>query len=162
MTPSNSSNKPPPPALDAVTLSEEALKGFLAWMDAQPQNSQAGRRKHERYSYHCKGLIVTIDQGGYRCRCTAPIRNISNGGISLLHRAMIHVGRPCELQIRTPANQWIHATGKVAWARYVTQGIYEIGVQFDEEIDASPFKDAELPGAAVSSQRSAGGRQPGR
>ena len=51
----------------------------------------------------------------------------------------------------------------------VTQGIYEIGVQFDEEIDASPFKDAEPPGAAVSdqqsafiSQRSAGGRQPGR
>lgn len=125
---------------DSIKLNEEELESFLGWIDTQSCPSDVHRRKHERYAYRCKGLVVSIDQGNYQSILTAPIRNISNGGMAFLHRAMVHVGRSCRLQIRTPANRWIHITGKVVRARYVTQGIYEIGVQFDEEIDATQFK----------------------
>lgn len=124
---------------DSVTLSPEALDQLLDMMDCHPQTAGPTRRRHERYACRCKGLII-IDQSGYRSIFTVPIRNVSRGGIAFLHRAMIHTGTPCQLLIRTPANGWIQASGKARRSRYVQIGIYEIGLQLDEEIDPALFQ----------------------
>ena len=130
--------------IDSVRLSANELSQLLDEMDRQSETPRLTKRKHERIAFRCMGLVVMVDQNGFLSKLAVPTRNISCGGVAFLHRAMIHVGSPCQVRIRAPGNRWLKTSGQVVRSRYIRTGICEIGLKFDSEIDIGLFAEPDV------------------
>lgn len=69
-------------------------------------------------------------------RVTLPVatRNISRGGISILHSAFMHVGTQCEILLKVPGGTTQSISGVVRRCGHVSGRVHEIGIQFKEQI----------------------------
>ena len=64
-------------------------------------------------------------------------KNVSTSGICVLYRGYVHPGANCEVELITLYGSWLQVTGKVVRCRYVEDGMHEIGIKFDHEIDVT-------------------------
>ena len=63
-----------------------------------------------------------------------PLRNISAGGLSFLHRSMLHVGTTAAITIPHSNGKSLQRAGRVVRSRHVSGMVYEIGLQFDQPL----------------------------
>ena len=102
---------------------------------------QAAQRSSERHRYRLKGLVVHIRHPGAASATPylVPTRNISRGGVSLLHGGFVHIGTRCLAQLITVRGSWHNIVATVVRCRYIERGIHEVSLQFDEEVDPADF-----------------------
>lgn len=65
-------------------------------------------------------------------------RNLSAGGIGILHSSYVHAGTPCTVHIPLPTgtnSDSLPVRGKVVRCRHVRGTVHEVGIRFDEHID---------------------------
>ncbi len=83
--------------------------------------------------FHPGGTIVFL-----KLAC----RNISRGGIGLLHNAYIHPGTKCSVTIPLVSGGLKEIVGKVRRCVHVRGTLHELGVAFDTSIDLRQYLDA--------------------
>ncbi len=117
-----------------------------------PKNDS--RRSGERFTYRA-GVIpcMTFDTNGTRRQSVIYPRNISSGGISLVHRGYLHSGTEIHLVLRTRDGEPMIIKGLVRTCRHLSKMLHEIGVQFEEKLDPADFCEPDVIEAALAAAR---------
>lgn len=126
-------------AISSIKMMPTALNKLLDELDGNQIIPQLDHRKADRHRCRYTAIIVVVNQHGYQSVFMIPVRDISKSGVAFLHRSMLHRDTPCEIRFRAPNRQWVQISGKVVRSRYVRDMIYEIGLKFDEAVDADQF-----------------------
>lgn len=146
-----------------VTVAEPQLTLILNGLDKlDSRKPPRSRRLEQRLNFRRPAIAVRVTQPGGGVRdCVMPSRNLSVGGISLLHTAFLYKGTECRvlLRKRLGGEETLNAT--VSWCRLVTGKIHLLGLKFSHTIfvkhylesaecrdliDAAPTNPLELKG----------------
>jgi len=83
-------------------------------------------------------LILRAPEGDI-VRFLACSRDISEGGMSLLHGGFVHAGSPCVVRVPTLGGPHRDLPGSIVRCALVEGRIHELGVQFQNPVDTSEF-----------------------
>lgn len=98
------------------------------------------RRDTARVEYRVRDVPFSVNHpGGGVGRYIVLGRNLSTGGVSLLHSGYIHPGSECRLALTLPRGGAKTLIGTVVFCRHAAGKIHEVGVQFTEKIDVAEF-----------------------
>jgi len=124
---------------NTLNLSAERLAILMDELD-QMNDDATARRNHARLEYRKHSMAVEVFQpsGGSVVFCVA-CRNISRGGLSVLHSSYMHLGTKCRVKLRHKhqGDQWILAT--VAQCQHVTGRVHSVGMKFVREIEVNDY-----------------------
>ncbi len=100
-------------------------------------------RAHKRVQYRKQvKLVIDVEHpGGSVARFAVRSRNISTGGMGLLHGGFIYANSFCSTMLPRLDGQWVRIPSRVAWAKPVKGTIHEVGLQFEEKINIADFVD---------------------
>ncbi len=126
---------------------------------------QGNNRRHsDRVDYrsHEVGLEIVHPGGGVGRFLVYP-REISAGGISLIHGGFVHPHSRCKVQLTTTNGKKRLVTGRVAWCNHLRGPHHIMGIQFDIPLDLKLFLDrkdwpASLVAAMVNDSAQLAGR----
>ena len=157
---------------NSVNMTQHELERMLGELDRSQGDGGAGRKDRDfvRWQFRPMGVELRVDQtggGGVSSSATVRVacRNISRGGISLLHGSFIHVGSAVTVFLRNREQSTVPIAGSVVRCRHVRGMVHELGIRFNLPIDTKefvqrdPFSDcfslervdpAELSGCVVS------------
>ncbi|MEQ8316862.1 MAG: PilZ domain-containing protein [Phycisphaerales bacterium] len=128
---------------NTLNLSAEQLGMIMDDLDAAGEGGRV-RRNHARLSFRIPAIEVEVYQpsGGSVNFCVA-CRNLSRGGLSVVHSSYMHVGTRCRIKMthNTDGPVWIKAT--VVQCRHVTGRVHDVGLKFDKEIDVNDFMELD-------------------
>jgi CheY-like chemotaxis protein len=121
-------------------MGERELVKFVDEMSGRAVPDAVKRRQFVRWPYP-KSVAVGIRQGqrGDLAAMAMACRNISSGGMSLLHRAFIHQGSSIRVCLKKLSGEIVGVDGTVVHSRHVRGTTHEIGVHFDNPIDPREF-----------------------
>jgi CheY-like chemotaxis protein len=98
--------------------------------------STASNREYKRWPFdRIPVKMETTHPGGAVTCLPYACRNLSRGGIGLLHSAFVHEGTKCVVILPHPERGEIKIPGKIVRVRHVTGKVHEIGVKFDMPVD---------------------------
>ena len=109
-----------------------------------------GDRSHARHAapFRCLLRLAPADQphadhGTYLVFC----RNISAGGMGFVHTAPLHPGTRCTAALQPAQGHGSIIAARVAWSRAIDRDAedtlrYDIGLEFDQPLDISPYTPA--------------------
>jgi len=124
---------------NSLKLTMDRLNALLDELDAMDTGTSV-RRDHARLEYrrHALELQVMQPNGGsvsFHVAC----RNLSRGGVGVLHSSFMHEGTRCRVHMhhKTSGDVWLEAT--VTRCRHVAGRVHEVGLRFAQEIDVRQF-----------------------
>lgn len=124
--------------LNTLKLDQRGLEALDArFSEELPNTRSRADREHTRFEFR-KTLILLelVHPDGNIVRLPVVSRNLSRQGIALMHSAYVHVGTECRVCIACPPNKWIRVPGNVSRCEHRSGTTHELGIRFDEEIDA--------------------------
>jgi len=125
----------------SIRLEEPAIQKILDQMDPVDDSGSTDKRLSERYKYRLMNVVLHLQQPGdgtalsFRC----PTRNLSEGGISILHGGFVHIGSRCVVQLISSHGAWEHVVGTVVGCRYVQANVHEVRIRFDHRVDPALY-----------------------
>ncbi len=138
--------------LDTLRLRKDALQGLVNAIEAGKGPAPANtRRVHERRPYVDHAVVLTISDGdparngGMLLNPRAFLvcsRNLSRGGVGLLHGGFLHPGTWCQVRLRDLRGAEQTFTGRVAACRHVTGRVHEVGIRFEKPLEIDAFTAA--------------------
>jgi hypothetical protein len=131
--------------IETLDLTEHELQVLLQRVDDHPD--ETSNRQYLRTPYHVRdGVIVEIveEDGPQSCARVAP-RDISAGGIGLLHRGPLSGGTNVALHLPASDKQLRLVHGQVVRCFGLIKDVYDVGVAFNEKVDVEQI----LAGAAA-------------
>ena len=140
---------------NTIGLSPQALEAFLDRLDGMTvQGLGSEARAYARWPLREAFIDVCLQERGTFQRCMLmATRNVSNGGIAVLHSSYMYPGSKCTVALpsrNAQDKEPIVMTGKIVRCAHREGMIHEIGIQFDEPIDASRFVAKLMPTNAGS------------
>lgn len=124
---------------NTLNLSAEQLGMIMDDLDAASEGGRV-RRSHARLSFRVPAIEVEVYQpSGGSVGFFVACRNLSRGGLSIVHSSYMHVGTKCRIKMQhnTEGDVWIKAS--VVQCRHVTGRVHDVGLKFDKEIDVNDF-----------------------
>ncbi len=116
-------------------MSNEAVLNELdlsasEWKDTYDDGGERAcrRGRHRRKFRTSCDIWFFDDAGGAVGHCPAQARNLSERGLGLLVRRLIHLGSPIEIRIGLRDCPATYLGGLVVHCRYATNGFYEVGI----------------------------------
>jgi DNA-binding NarL/FixJ family response regulator len=130
---------------NSVNLSQQALDALLDKLDEPESKGGAKvRRSFVRWPFRRTTVVVEIiHPGGNTVSIRAAARNLSNGGICLLHSAFIHAGSDCIVHLPHASQGDVEVRGKIVRCMHRAGVIHEIGIAFARSINAKEFLDPD-------------------
>jgi hypothetical protein len=130
-----------PQRLDALRLSEVDQFFILQELEkAARQPANAERRASRRYRYQVRqGLVMQVP--GLRFQFIVRPRNLSAGGISVLHGGFLYAGTACAVTLRTVDGEQLPVAGRIIRCRCVHGRAHELNIHFTEPIALERFVD---------------------
>lgn len=120
---------------NSLGLRERELESILSGLNQQNKEN-ANSRAFSRWRYQQLSIPIRIlHPGGSELDVRMACRNLSKGGIGLLHRSFLHLGTRLVVTLNDPAKGQIQVAGSVVRCLHLFGMVHEIGVVFDEQID---------------------------
>lgn len=129
---------------NTLGLRGKELDGLLSTIESGSADAsgKAGR-VYSRWQFRHRSLAVRILQpGGSEMQTQMACRNLSKGGVGLLHRSYVHVGTECVVTIPHPMKGDQDYTGKVVRCLHFSGMVHEVGIAFDQEV---PLREITRP-----------------
>lgn len=128
-------------AIPANTLRlGEADLGRLRSDIEAPEGASDFKRGHLRWPFPANAVKMEVQHpGGQATTLAYACRNLSCGGMSLLHSAYVHIGTPCVVMLPRPDGTVATVRGKIVRCRHVKGTVHEIGVSFRTAIAIGEF-----------------------
>lgn len=118
-------------------------------MDASSSGGEA--RKFTRLAYRKDTVHVKVRQpGGQEALIKVACRNLSSGGMSVLHNAYIHPGSWCAAALSHRSAGPTIVEGRVVRCQHRVGVVHEIGVKFDKPIHLADFVEADRTDTILS------------
>ncbi len=130
--------------VDALRTSEEEQAAILGELEAAARmHAEPEQRTSTRYRYTASGGLTFRIAGATASYIVRP-RNLSTGGISILHGSFVYPRSTCSLMLKTITKEDALVSGKVVSCRCVRGRVHEIGIQFDHPIKIEDFIPVEV------------------
>lgn len=124
---------------NTINLGVAALAGLLDRFDA---GSGAGQhhRVFSRWPFRLENVPLELSHpGGGAVNLRMACRNLSRGGLGLLHNAFVHPGSACRVEIPHPQRGKVRLTGRIVRCTHRAGVVHELGVKFDHHIDPREY-----------------------
>lgn len=143
--PTNADTRP-----NTVNLSQDALGEVLDQIDRNNTKSPNAAREFVRWGFRREAVEATLFQpgGGNPVTLKLACRNLSCGGISLLHSAYVHLNTRVIVRLTHPEKPPLNVEGAVKRCTHLRGLVHEIGIKFTQQIQAreyvhlDPFSDS--------------------
>lgn len=125
-----------------IRASEFEQQKIVQALESEPvAERELRKRRSERVTIPDSiGVTANILQpGGTQGNYLVKAHNISRHGVGFLHGAFVHVGSRVTITLSTAKGEQISIVGKAMRCTYVTNGVHELGVAFDEPFDIEGF-----------------------
>lgn len=126
---------------NSVNLRAQALGVFLDKLD-EPERAGASdkRRGFLRWPFRRETLELVLNHpGGTDVLVKVACRNLSCGGISVLHNSFVHPGSQCVVKLPRPNGAVVSVSGVVKRCIHRAGVVHEVGIAFDTAISARDF-----------------------
>ena len=124
----------------------QAIARIMAATEPEMESRFAGRRDAgERYFRQASCMLRVVDADGAVGVHLVTTRNLSRGGLSVIHGRELAVGGACVLALEVPEGPGILRAASIEWCRPVEVGrggaapVFELGLRFEEGLDVTPF-----------------------
>lgn len=130
----------PAPA-NTIRLDAARLNRLLDERDAaSEQNDNKPRRDYVRWAFREASIPMTVvHPGGSNAVVNVACRNLSSGGIAVLHSSYMHKGTQCFVSLPKADGSRMTVEGTVVRCVHVSGTIHELGVQFLKPIDPKQY-----------------------
>jgi len=127
--------------LDALRLSEDEQVHILHELDEAANHAAVAElRTSQRYRYQVReGLVMEAE--GFQIQFIVRPRNLSAGGISVLHGGFLYAGTHCAIMLRSIDGELARVEGQIIHCRCVHGRAHELSVHFSEPIEIGNFVD---------------------
>lgn len=136
---------------NTLNLQEKSLDSLLDVLDAAEGGSN--RRKYTRWSFRHKSVELRVMQSVGTTSIKVASRNLSREGLSVLHSCFMHPGTACVVMLPHPTREPLPVKGKIARCVHRAGVIHELGIRFDEPIDARAIAGADPMGNVFSFEK---------
>ncbi|MEL7472041.1 MAG: PilZ domain-containing protein [Planctomycetota bacterium] len=130
---------------NSLGLTQRDLRALLDKLDGDPSNPDESRsmvdtgRTYARHNFRLNAVNVEIMHAEQADTVASTIRvaarNISAGGVGLLHRGFVHLGTQVRVHLPLAKQGLTPVPGGVRRCQHISGVAHELGVQFDENID---------------------------
>lgn len=137
--------------LDLVRLAPAQRQKLLTSLESGP-DGEAKRHGRKSSRHPCRGEMtpfLALHPGGNVGAFLVMIRNLSAGGLAIVHGGYLHVGTECRILLATIEGQKTVLPGKVRRCRHIKGSLHEIGLEFSKAIVPEDFVPAELLVATI-------------
>ncbi len=133
------------PRPNSLGIHQKQLESLLDQVDRARVDTHAPkRRRFVRWPFRQETLVMRISHpGGSVAAVKVACRNLSHGGVSILHSAFLYPGSRCAITVPHPVKGDVSVTGVVVRCNHLHRMIHEIGIRFDELVDAREFIPAD-------------------
>ncbi len=105
-----------------------------------PAGAADAKRGHLRWPFPANAVKMEVQHpGGQSTVLAYACRNLSCGGMSLLHSAYVHVGTTCTVMLPRPDGTVARVAGRIVRCRHVKGTVHEVGVAFNTPITIGEF-----------------------
>lgn len=136
---------------DLVRLPPEARDVLLASLETDGgDDSKRHGRRSTRHPFRGGMLpFVIMQPGGSVGAYLVLTRNLSAGGLALIHGGYLHPGTKCRMMLATIQGVNVVLGGRVRRCRHIRGSLHEIGVEFSAPIVPEQFVPPEMMSATV-------------
>ncbi len=135
---------------NTLGLREQELRALIREWDAQ-EDANDSLRRHARQSFlHDRVYVKVRQSSGSELILKMACRNLSSGGISLLHNAYVHPGAECTVVLEHRMEGPRAIEGRVVRCIHRVGVVHEIGVQFTSPIVVADFLGTMSPDEVFS------------
>ncbi|MCG3122274.1 MAG: hypothetical protein GIKADHBN_00655 [Phycisphaerales bacterium] len=125
---------------NSLRLDPARLGKLLDLLDAREGGAGKANRQYVRWPFrHPWVQMIVTHSGGSRASIGVASRNISCGGLSVLHNAFLHPKNECVVAIPKCDGGTIELQGIIARCTHVSGIVHEIGIKFDREVRVGDF-----------------------
>jgi chemotaxis family two-component system response regulator PixH len=131
---------------NTLRLGGSELTKLVGDINGSAAGEQSFKRSHFRWPFQQSAIRMEVRHpSGAQSTLLYACRNISSGGISLLHSAYMHVGTRVIVHVPKPGGNTglIAAPGQVVRCRHVRGSVHEIGVKFDQPVEIREVLDLD-------------------
>lgn len=121
--------------IKSVRVDRSHVNACLDAMDLHQDDAGEVRRRACRFLYRIPNAIVQPDREDKNVAFIVSTRNISVGGMSILHSQMMYPGSACKVELATRHGGWLTIKATVAHCHLVRGMLHEVGLKFDKPID---------------------------
>jgi HPt (histidine-containing phosphotransfer) domain-containing protein/CheY-like chemotaxis protein len=139
---------------NSIRLDLTKLQKLLDLLDAKEQPASQANRQFVRWPFRhvCVPLTIT-HQAGSKSTIGVACRNISCGGLSVLHNAYVYPNSHCEISLPHCMGYSVEIPGKIARVSHLTGIIHEVGIKFKDSIRISDFVNNGTQADALSIEK---------
>lgn len=120
---------------NTLRIKSRELNALLDRMEELHPKKSHPNRGFVRWDFRINYVDLTLEHpSGSSVNLTLAARNISRGGISLLHSAFVYPQTRCHVRAVLDDGQELHADGLVTRCNHIGGKVHEIGIKFDQEI----------------------------
>lgn len=121
--------------INSLRLGQRDLNKLLEKYDQDQVSVSHPNREFVRWSFRVAAVNFVIEQNsGGKVIIPVATRNISRGGMCILHSSFVHLGSLCEIALNVTGGKTEVIPGKVVRCSHLQGRIHEIGIAFDEQI----------------------------
>ncbi|MEO1535424.1 MAG: response regulator [Planctomycetota bacterium] len=128
---------------NSLGLDKARLHQLLDLLDTRAEGEANLKRVHVRWPFRHDSVTFRLIEGfGSRREFKVAARNLSNSGLSLIHNAYVHPMTQCEIRVpisNGEENETQTVKGTIRRCTHIQGVVHEIGVEFDEPVDARQF-----------------------
>ena len=118
-----------------------SLERILDRLDGSERRSPSeALRASKRWGFRAKTAVLMLGDAKFGWHAfRVATRNLSTGGIGVLHDGFVHAGTPCLVGLKTLGGRARTVRGSVVRCRHLSGSAHEVGVGFDSVIEPSSF-----------------------
>ena len=126
---------------NTVGLKQDALTLLLDQVDQGNGKGTNASREFVRWGFRREAILVTLHQpgGGNPTPLKMACRNLSCGGMSVLHSAYTHIGTRAVVQLTHPCKEPLNVEGAVVRCTHLKGVVHEIGIKFAQKVQARDY-----------------------
>ncbi|MEM9882731.1 MAG: PilZ domain-containing protein [Planctomycetota bacterium] len=94
---------------------------------------------HRRFFHVRRAALRVLHRSAPPTSHLVRTRNLSEGGVGLIHNAFLYPGTACHVALQTRHDESVALRGNVSWCRHVSGRGHEVGVRFDRVIEIDEF-----------------------
>lgn len=137
---SNLRSKQPEVRANTLRLDQRTLTALMDKLDSARAALPGARRRYCRLPYRHADIQVTFSHpGGTNSTLILCARDISAGGLSLLHSSYVHKGTVCSVTLDRPGRSKATLAGKVVRCAQLVGLIHEVGIAFNTRVSLRDF-----------------------
>lgn len=123
---------------NSINLDECSLRKLLDALDSKKSQGSINRQ-FVRWPYRIATVELRINHDTGTSTVYVACRNLSAGGIAILHRAFLHSGTSVDVALPKVTGDRAYVTGKVVRCQHLAGTVHEIGIQFEKPIEAKDY-----------------------